>query len=719
MYESDTESPVATRKRLEVDSQHPSFLNEYIKCVVVGDGGVGKTCLITTWACEKNFCLKELVKTHVSTVWAHDHYRNDRDILEKSIVKVDGGNVSLRLWDTFGYHDKDRRFAYKGADVVLLCFSLCQPKSLQNVSKIWIPEIRHKVPTTPVVIAGCQGDLRYMYRNKDYLNIDKGLLYKIVQEKDIVTPDEGRAVAQEIGAPYYECSVLNKYGVEDVFNNVIRAAMVEKRKLRFWSTQLRRVQYPQIQAPMKPPPLYLPKVTVPPTTLHNDLYKLLFNQSEGDVVFNVRGQCFRAHKICLTVSAKIFEDLFTLDFNKSNERKISRVLSDSSQNRKDVDIDVKALIENEETPTSSDDSLSLNDSDVSSMDIIIGNHPAFALIEPNKPCDNPYQPGEVMALTCVTLNSDITPRGFQYVLEYLYTGKAKEDFDSLEDAKVAAHILQLLDLSLQILNIQSDEAFLNTALEKEFLESRKNKLRDIALKKEFLADIKFKVDDGTVPAHKPLLMARCEMMYAMFNDNFMEASADVIHFPGTSKECFLALREFLYTDDILPEGHIDCLGVIEIGNRFCLPRLVKLVEASLVEDLTIGDGEGEDILEEVLHTLEPAQLHNADGLSDWCLKYLCNHYLQLRQRYMKMFQRLNPDNIKFIEKNKWPPEWYIKELNYYENAQNESLKSKKSRATIQQKQQFSRVQQCSNGCLCFCRRSRLVIEDVDSNELPA
>ena len=27
---------------MEVDSQHPSFLNEYIKCVVVGDSGVGK-----------------------------------------------------------------------------------------------------------------------------------------------------------------------------------------------------------------------------------------------------------------------------------------------------------------------------------------------------------------------------------------------------------------------------------------------------------------------------------------------------------------------------------------------------------------------------------------------------------------------------------------------------------------------------------------------------
>ena len=81
-----------------------------------------------------------------------------------------------------------------------------------------------------------------------------------------------------------------------------------------------------------------------------------------------------------------------------------------------------------------------------------------------------------------------------------------------------------------------------------------------------------------------------------------------IHFPGINKQCFLTLREFLYTDDLAPEGHVDCLGVIEVGNRLCLPRLVKLVEESVVEDLVIGVSEGEDILEEVLHILEPAQV---------------------------------------------------------------------------------------------------------------
>ncbi len=35
-----------------------------------------------------------------------------QQVLERSWEVVDGVNVSLRLWDTFGDHEKDRRFAY-------------------------------------------------------------------------------------------------------------------------------------------------------------------------------------------------------------------------------------------------------------------------------------------------------------------------------------------------------------------------------------------------------------------------------------------------------------------------------------------------------------------------------------------------------------------------------------------------------------------------------
>ena len=60
-------------------------------------------------------------------------------------------------------------------------------------------------------------------------------------------PAEGRAVAREMGVDYYETSVLSYYGVTDVFDNVIRAALMARRHQRFWITNLKRVQRPLVQ----------------------------------------------------------------------------------------------------------------------------------------------------------------------------------------------------------------------------------------------------------------------------------------------------------------------------------------------------------------------------------------------------------------------------------------------------------------------------------------
>lgn len=71
---------------------------------------------------------------------------------------------------------------------------------------------------------------------------------------------------------------------------------------------------------------------------------------------------------------------------------------------------------------------------------------------------------------------------------------------------------------------------------------------------------------------------------------------------------FLAIREFLYTGECSTGATLNCLGIIEAANRFCLPRLVRVVEARVCEDLTEADKEGEDIIEDVIRLLEPAQV---------------------------------------------------------------------------------------------------------------
>lgn len=60
-------------------------------------------------------------------------------------------------------------------------------------------------------------------------------------------PDQGRALAHEFGIYYYETSVFTYYGVNEVFESAIRAALIARRQQRFWMTNLKRVQRPLLQ----------------------------------------------------------------------------------------------------------------------------------------------------------------------------------------------------------------------------------------------------------------------------------------------------------------------------------------------------------------------------------------------------------------------------------------------------------------------------------------
>jgi len=53
---------------------------QIIKCVVVGDTGVGKTRLICSRAFGTKYSLPQLVQTHVPTVWAIDQYRKNPQV---------------------------------------------------------------------------------------------------------------------------------------------------------------------------------------------------------------------------------------------------------------------------------------------------------------------------------------------------------------------------------------------------------------------------------------------------------------------------------------------------------------------------------------------------------------------------------------------------------------------------------------------------------------
>jgi len=139
-------------------------------------------------------------------------------------IEVDGRQVELALWDTAGQEDYDRLrpLSYPDTDVILMCFSIDSPDSLENIPEKWTPEVKHFCPNVPIILVGNKKDLR-----QDSITIKE--LQKMKQEP--VKPEEGRAMAEKINAfAYLECSAKTKEGVRDVFETATKAALAVKKK---------------------------------------------------------------------------------------------------------------------------------------------------------------------------------------------------------------------------------------------------------------------------------------------------------------------------------------------------------------------------------------------------------------------------------------------------------------------------------------------------------
>ena len=177
-----------------------------IKCVVVGQPGVGKTTLITRY---------------ISNSFP-DQVPNVTGTSSKDLT-VDDKSVTLELWDTDCSEEQDRNRpkSYPGTDVFLICYSITSRSSFDDVTNRWVPEVKHHVAKAPMLIVGLRTDLRN----------DPETLNKI---GSAIPTEEGDNLAKQLGAKeYLECSAKTGDGIIVVFDTAVSAYYLPPKKRRY------------------------------------------------------------------------------------------------------------------------------------------------------------------------------------------------------------------------------------------------------------------------------------------------------------------------------------------------------------------------------------------------------------------------------------------------------------------------------------------------------
>ena len=157
-----------------------------IKITLLGNPGVGKTCIIS------RYIDNVFNENNASTIGAN--------YSEKTIVK-NGKTYNLDIWDTAGqekFHSLGKHF-YKDSYVVCLVYDIVNQESLDALKSVWYPDVqKYGEKYAVLAIVGNKSDL---------------------YESEVVTDEEqAKAFAKEINATFMLTSAKSGDGIEKLFN---------------------------------------------------------------------------------------------------------------------------------------------------------------------------------------------------------------------------------------------------------------------------------------------------------------------------------------------------------------------------------------------------------------------------------------------------------------------------------------------------------------------
>jgi Ras-related protein Rab-1A len=166
-------------------------MSEYdylFKLLLIGDSGVGKSCLLL------RFADTTYTDSYISTIGVDFKIRT---------LEIDGKTVKLQIWDTAG-QERFRTITssyYRGAHGIIVVYDVTDKVSFNNV-KQWLGEIdRYACQSVNKLLVGNKADL---------------------VEKKVVDYNEAKEFAEGLQISFLETSAKSAQNVEEAFMTMTR-----------------------------------------------------------------------------------------------------------------------------------------------------------------------------------------------------------------------------------------------------------------------------------------------------------------------------------------------------------------------------------------------------------------------------------------------------------------------------------------------------------------